>query len=140
MEVFSGKKKNVKKLPNPEKEMSFLDHLEELRWTIIRSVLYIVVIAIVVFIAKKFIFNYVIFSQLNENFPTYRFFCFLGDRFCIKPPQLHLITRAMGEQFLVHIKVSMVLGFIVSFPLILREVWKFVSPGLKETERKVTFN
>ncbi len=140
MEVFSGKKKNVKKLPNPEKEMSFLDHLEELRWTIIRSVLYIVIVAIIVFIAKTFIFKYVIFSQLNESFPTYRFFCFLGDRFCVHPPDLHLITRAMGEQFLVHIKVSMVLGFIVSFPLVLREVWKFVAPGLKETEKKVTFN
>jgi sec-independent protein translocase protein TatC len=140
MEVFSGKKKNIKKLPNPEKEMSFLDHLEELRWTIIRSVLYIVIVAIIVFIAKSFIFKYVIFSQLSENFPTYKFFCFLGDRFCVNPPALKLITRAMGEQFLVHIKVSMVLGFIVAFPFVLREVWRFVAPGLKETEKRVTFN
>ncbi|HHH54221.1 MAG TPA: twin-arginine translocase subunit TatC [Bacteroidetes bacterium] len=140
MEVFSSKKKNVKKLPNPEKEMSFFEHLEELRWTILRSVLYIVIIAIIVFLLKEFIFENIIFAQLNSNFPTYKFFCSLGENMCIQPPDLHLITRVMGEQFLVHIKVSLVLGFIFSFPLILREVWKFIAPGLKETERKVTFN
>lgn len=138
MEVFSSRKKNIKKLPNPQKEMSFFEHLEELRWTIFRSMLYIVVIAIVMFILKDFVFRRIISAHLYEDFPTYKFFCYLGDSMCIKPPNLKLITRVMGEQFIVHIKVSLVLGFIFSFPFVLREVWKFVAPGLKEVEQKIT--
>ena len=139
MEIFSNKKKNIKKLPNPQREMGFLEHLEELRWTIFRSLLTILIFAIGVFIAKDFVFNNIISAHLNENFPTYRFFCWFGERMCFHPPELKLITRVMGEQFFVHIKVSLVLGFIFAFPFVLREVWKFVSPGLQETERKATF-
>ncbi len=138
MEVFSSKKKKPKKLPNPAKEMSFFEHLEELRWTIFRSLLYIVVIAIVVFISKDFVFRYIISAHLYSDFPTYRFFCALSDRMCIQPPNLKLITRVMGEQFFVHIKVSLVLGFVAAFPLVMREVWKFISPGLEGKEKKIT--
>lgn len=138
MEIFSNKKKNIKKLPNPQKEMGFLEHLEELRWTIFRSLLFILVFAIAVFIAKDFVFENIISAHLKENFPTYRIFCWFGERMCIHPPKLKLITRVMGEQFFVHIKVSLVLGFVFAFPFVLREIWKFISPGLQETERKAT--
>lgn len=138
MEVFSSKKKNIKKIPNPTKEMSFFEHLEELRWTIFRSLLYIIVIAIVVFVNKDFVFRHVISAHLYEDFPTYRFFCWVSEGTCIHPPKLTLITRVMGEQFFVHIRVSLVLGFVAAFPLVIREVWKFVSPGLEKTEKKIT--
>jgi len=138
MEVFSNKKKNVKKLPNPQKEMSFFEHLEELRWTIFRSVLYIVVIAIIMFISKDFVFRNIVSAHLHSDFPTYRLLCAISDGMCVSPPNLTLMTRVMGEQFFVHIKVSLVLGFVVAFPFVLREVWKFIAPGLKENERKVT--
>ena len=138
MEVFSSKKKKIKQLPNPAKEMSFFEHLEELRWTIFRSLLYIIVVAIVVFISKDFVFRHIIAAHLYEDFPTYKFFCFLSDRMCLHPPKLELITRVMGEQFFVHIKVSLVLGFITAFPLVMREVWKFIAPGLEEKEKKIT--
>jgi len=139
MEIFSSKKNSGKKLPNPQKEMSFFEHLEELRWTIFRSLMYIFIIAIIMFIAKVFVFRYIISAHLYPDFPTYRFFCLFGESMCIDPPKLELMTRVMGEQFFVHIKVSLVLGFIVSFPFVLREVWKFVSPGLQATEKKITF-
>lgn len=138
METFSNKKKIGKNPSNPLKEMSFLEHLEDLRWTIFRSLVYMLVLAIVFFSFKNFIFNNIIFAHLKEGFPTYRLFCFLGERMCFHPPKLDFITRVMGEQFFVHIKVSLVLGFTFAFPLVLREIWKFVSPGLQETERKLT--
>lgn len=118
------------------KEMSFMDHLEELRWTIFRSLLYIIVIATIAFSYKSFIFDKIIFAFLNDDFPTYRFLCFLGENFCIDAPKLILSTRQMGEQFMVHFKVATILGFVVAFPLIVWEVWKFVAPGLNLKEKK----
>jgi len=89
MEFLSNKKKS---LPKPsqvvEKEMSFLDHLEELRWHILRSVIYIGVVAIVVFIAKDFVFNKIIFGPLSKDFLTYRFFCGISELTCFYPPEL----------------------------------------------------
>ena len=138
MEIFSNKKRNIHNKPNPKKEMSFLEHLEELRWTIIRSLMYIIIGAIVVFMTKNFIFKNIIFAHLQEGFPTYKFFCYLSDKMCVHPPKLELMTRQMGEQFFVHIKVSLVLGFIFAFPFVFREIWKFVAPGLETKEKKVT--
>ncbi len=137
MEVFSSKKPDKKKL-NPEKEMSFLEHLEELRWTILRSLLYIFVFSIFFFMFKDFVFDHVIFAHLSDNFPVYLLFCSFGDNMCLHAPNLEFITRVMGEQFFVHIKVSIYLGFIFSFPFVLREIWKFVSPGLKSNEKSIT--
>jgi sec-independent protein translocase protein TatC len=136
MEFFSGKKDRNKKGANPMKEMSFIDHLEELRWTIFRSLLYIIVIATIAFSYKSFIFDKIIFAFLNDDFPTYRFLCYLGENFCIDAPELILSTRQMGEQFMVHFKVATILGFVVAFPLIVWEVWKFVAPGLNLKEKK----
>ncbi|MGE5355570.1 MAG: twin-arginine translocase subunit TatC [Deltaproteobacteria bacterium] len=135
MEIFSGKKNMSGKDKNPTKEMSFIDHLEELRWTIFRSLLYIIVIATLAFVNKSFIFDKIIFAFLNDDFPTFRFLCLLGEKFCIKAPELVLSTRQMGEQFMVHFKVATILGFVVAFPLIIWEIWKFVSPGLNLKER-----
>lgn len=117
-------------------EMSFLDHLEQLRWHILRSVASIFVFAIVIFMAKSFVFGKIIFGPLSDNFPTFRFFCFLGKSMCFGPPELEILPRVLGEQFLVHIKTSIVLGFIVSFPYVFYEIWKFVKPGLYAKERK----
>lgn len=136
MGFFTGVKSFFKADPNSQKEMSFVEHLEELRWTIFRSLLYMIVIAILVFSFKSFVFNKIIFAVLDENFPTYRFLCWLGDKFCVNPPELNISTRKMAEQFMVHFKVAFVLGFVVAFPLIIWEIWKFVAPGLKTEERK----
>lgn len=121
-----------------EKEMGFLDHLETLRWHILRSVLYILVCGIAIFILKDFTFNTVIFGPLRKDFLTYSVLCNIGPAACMGPPDIQLATREFGEQFFVHMLVSFWLGIIISFPLIVWEIWKFVKPGLYENEKKVT--
>jgi len=125
----------------PEGEMSFLEHLEELRWHLIRSALYILLVAIVLFISKSFVFDQVIFAPLYVDFSTYKAFCSLsnlwgGAIFCMDEMSFSLINYRMAGQFSTHIWVSIIGGFILAFPLIIYELWKFVSPGLKSSERK----
>jgi len=121
-----------------EAEMSFLDHLEELRWHIMRSLISIVVVAIVVFLFRNIVFDKVILGPTRDSFFTYRFFCDNLGLLCFGPQDLQLITKELGEQFFCHIRVSLWLGLIVSFPLVFNEIWKFIKPGLHSKERKVT--
>ncbi|MCF6181325.1 twin-arginine translocase subunit TatC [Lutibacter sp.] len=122
-------------------EMSFLDHVEELRWHLVRSTLAIFVFGIIAFLMKGFIFDNIIFAPKNPNFITYRFFCsvskfFGADGLCITEIPFKFQSLAMGEQFSVHIWTSITVGIILAFPFIVWEFWKFISPGLYEKERK----
>ena len=126
----------------PKDEMSFLDHLEELRWHLIRSVLAIVIIATVAFVFKDFIFDVLLFGPKNKDFITYRWFCSIsqtlgqGNSFCIEELPFRIQSRTMAGQFSAHLWTSVLAGFIISFPYIIYEFWKFISPGLYEKERK----
>ena len=128
----------TRKDPN---EMSFLDHLEELRWHLIRSTLAIVLVAVVAFVMKDFIFG-IIFGPKSMDFPTYRFFCriatFFGieSEFCGEELPFTIQSRLMAGQFSAHIWTSIWSGFIIAFPYVLWELWRFISPGLYEKERK----
>ena len=132
------KRKNL----NSEKEMSFLDHLEELRWHLIRSTLAIVVLATIAFLAKDFIFDVLIFGPKQADFPTYKLLCKVAqtigfkDSFCFTELPFRIQSRTMGGQFSAHIWTSITAGFIVAFPYILYEFWSFLSPGLRMKERK----
>lgn len=124
-----------------EKEMSFLDHVEELRWHLIRSTIAVFLVGILAFLMKDLIFNKIIFAPKDPDFITYRFFCrvskFFGtEGLCIDDMPFTFQSLAMAEQFSVHIWTSITVGFIVAFPFIIWEVWKFISPGLYEKERK----
>jgi len=132
------KKTNTKDISKDkvEKEMSFLDHLEELRWHLVRSALSVVVFAIVVFSLKEYIFDYIIFSPKNDVFPTYKIFCGIHERLCFSPPAFEIIPREFGEKFFTHLKVSIWLGIIISFPYIIWELWRFIKPGLYPNEKK----
>ena len=129
------------KLKNTGKEMSFLDHLEDLRWHLIRSFLSVIVLASVAFLAKDFIFNVLIFGPKHSDFPTYKILCeiaqFIGfkDSFCFTELPFRIQSRTMGGQFSAHVWTSITAGFIIAFPYILHEMWKFISPGLKIKER-----
>jgi len=123
------KKSGKKTAKNEESEMNFLDHLEELRWHVIRSLLAITVVAIGVFMSKTFVFETIIFGPKNDWFPTYKY---LG----IKAAKFDILPREMGESFFTHIKVSAILGLIIVFPYVFWEFWKFIRPGLYETEKK----
>ncbi|MGB1044169.1 MAG: twin-arginine translocase subunit TatC [Flavobacteriaceae bacterium] len=125
-----------------EKEMSFLDHLEELRWHLIRSIIAILFIGIVAFIMKDFVFDTIIFGPKKMSFPTYRFFCNIGQfigiesEFCADSLPFTIQNRTMAGQFSAHIWTSIWAGFILGFPYLLFELWRFISPGLYENERK----
>ena len=126
------------------KEMSFLDHLEELRWHIIRGLLYILAAGIVLFIFKDWLFNRVIFGPTHQEFLSYRMFCSLshtlglGDRMCMTPPEFTIQAIGVGEPFITSIKVAIIGGFVVGFPFVFRELWLFVVPALYPQERKAT--
>ncbi|MFT5436508.1 MAG: sec-independent protein translocase protein TatC [Ulvibacter sp.] len=127
-----------------EKEMSFLDHLEDLRWHLIRATLAIIIIATIAFLAKDFIFDVLIFGPKNPDFPTYKLLCRLAtnigleDSFCFTEEQFRIQSRTMAGQFSAHIWTSIMAGFIIAFPYVLYEFWKFISPGLHENERSTS--
>lgn len=129
----------TRKDPN---EMSFLDHLEELRWHLIRSTMAVVIIAVGAFLMRSFIFDTVIFGPSRMTFPTYRLFCdiatYIGidSAFCADSLPFTIQSRTMSGQFSAHIWTSIWAGFIIGFPYILYELWRFISPGLYEKERK----
>ncbi|MBT8259178.1 MAG: twin-arginine translocase subunit TatC [Bacteroidia bacterium] len=122
-------------------EMSFLDHLEELRWHLIRATLAIVIVGTVAFIMKDFVFG-IILGPKDMDFPTYRFLCraatFIGIEtdFCGDELPFMIQNRTMAGQFSAHIWTSITAGLVISFPYIIYEFWKFISPGLYENERK----
>jgi sec-independent protein translocase protein TatC len=119
------------------KEMGFLDHLEELRWHVIRAGIAVIAISSVALMFQNEIFEYVIYAPKKPSFITYRLFCALSEATCIHPPELQLITREMGEQFFMGITVSLYIGLIVAFPYIFYEFWKFIKPGLYEGELRI---
>jgi sec-independent protein translocase protein TatC len=132
----------IERQQNERSEMSFFEHIAELRKHILRSVLAIAVVGVVAFVNKDFVFNTLIFGPRNADFPTYRALCGashavgLGDKMCFTPPKFEIITRQLGEVLMQHLYVSFWLGVIGAFPFIFREFWQFISPGLYEQERK----
>ncbi len=123
-------------------EMSFLDHLEELRWHLIRSTLAVLIFGSTAFVFSKYIFDHIIFAPSRMDFPTYKFFCDIAtyfgfeSDFCAEALPFTIQSRTMAGQFSADIWTSIWAGFIVAFPYVLYEVWRFISPGLYEKERK----
>jgi len=121
--------------------MSFLEHLEELRWHLIRSTVVIFLMAIVAFVFHNFIFDNIILAPKSPEFFTNRLLCRLGDlvhvaKLCINSKPLEIINIDMAGQFKTHILVSLIAGLIVGFPYVFFEFWKFMKPALYENERK----
>ena len=127
---------------NPGGEMSFLDHLEELRWLLVRSTIAIIVGACVAFAFSGFIFDEIIFAPKSGDFITYRIFCDLAQMydldksFCIEELPFEIQSRTMDGQFSTDLWVSVTAGFILAFPFILWQFWKFISPALYDREKK----
>lgn len=123
-------------------DMSFLEHLEVLRWHLVRSTVVILVFTIVAFIFKGFIFDDVILAQKNADFWTYELFCKLshllgrGDDLCMEEISFSLINITMSGQFTTHIVTSIIAGIILAFPYILFEIWRFITPALQKKEKK----
>jgi sec-independent protein translocase protein TatC len=121
-------------------EMSFLQHLEELRWHLVRSAIVVVVVAIAAFCLNDFVFDTIIFGPLRQDFISYRALCSLGykigagDVMCMIIKEPHLQTLSASEQFFNHMWISFLCGIIIGFPFILWELWKFIKPALKSKE------
>ena len=121
--------------------MSFLEHLEELRWHIIRSAALIAIFAVVAFIMKDFIFNEVIFKPKMPEFWSNRMMAKLGelvgtDALKINQHPLKLISLKMADQFMLHFMVAIIVGLIVASPFIFFEIWRFIKPALYDKEKK----
>ena len=124
-------------------EMSFLEHLEELRWHIIRSIVAILVLMIIAFVFKNLIFDKVILAPKNPGFITNRLLCQLGqlvniEALCINTKPLNLISIKMSGQITTHITVAIVAGVIMAFPYVLWEFWQFFKPALHSNEKQHT--
>lgn len=123
-------------------EMSFVEHLEALRWHIIRSLVAVVLVAIVAFLNRHIVFDVIVLAPKNPDFFSYQALCWLsnnlslGDALCITNIDFMLQNVDMAGQFLTHMKVSFVAGIIVAFPYIFWEFWRFVRPALYEKEQK----
>ena len=123
--------------------MSFLDHLEALRWHILRSLAAIIVLMIVAFFSKKLLFHDIILAPSRTDFWTYRMLCKLGvylDQpfLCVEKLSFSIQSRTLTGQFTTHIGVSFVAGLIMAFPYVFWEIWQFVKPGLYPKERSIT--
>ncbi|MDT0643018.1 twin-arginine translocase subunit TatC [Zunongwangia sp. F363] len=128
--------------PEQEKEMSFLDHLEDLRWHLIRATLSVVIAASLAFLAKDFIFDVLLFGPSKGSFFSYKILCQMSQAlgfdsgFCQEKLPFAIQSRTMGGQFSAHVWTSITAGFIVAFPYIIYEFWKFVAPAMHENERR----
>ncbi|MET0759885.1 MAG: twin-arginine translocase subunit TatC [Flavobacterium sp.] len=123
-------------------EMSFLDHLEELRWLLVRSTIAIIIMATITFFFSDYIFDVIIFGPTNANFVTYRFFCDLShqlgfaESICVTDMPFIIQNTDMEGQVTMLVWTCITAGFILAFPYILWELWKFISPALYQTEKK----
>ncbi len=121
--------------------MSFLGHLDALRWHLMRSAAVIMVFAISGFFFKDFLFDTILFGPKTPSFPTFRFMCWfsnavgMGDRLCVKNVDFKIVNYELSGQFTTHMMVSFIAGFIVALPYFLWELWSFIKPALYEKER-----
>lgn len=130
------------RLKSGRSEMTFFEHVAELRRHILRSLLAIAIFAAIALANKDFVFSTLVFGPKNADFLTYRVMCSashavgLGDKMCFQPPKFNIITRELGEVLMQHLYVAFWLGVVCAFPFIFWEFWRFVSPGLHEHERR----
>jgi sec-independent protein translocase protein TatC len=118
------------------KQMSFLDHLEELRWRLMRSAIAVIIFAIVIWIYQKEIMENVFLIMVDPNFVTFRLLCeYLNV--CIDKIPVNFQSMTLSGQFSYALMMSIMGGAVLAFPYIFYQLWSFVKPGLKFKERKM---
>jgi sec-independent protein translocase protein TatC len=119
-------------------EMSFLQHLEALRWHLVRVAIAIVVLSLLAFFNKEVIFDGIILAPKNSDFLTYRMLCNLSDRFgldmCMDQVSFNVINLNLSGQFTTHMWIAFMTGFILAFPYFIWELWVFIRPALNRNE------
>ncbi|HAQ65120.1 MAG TPA: twin-arginine translocase subunit TatC [Bacteroidales bacterium] len=139
-EILSNRKKGKPK-PEAQRDMSFWDHLSELRWRLVRSVIVVIIIAIVAMMNREFVFDQIILAPLSPDFLTIKWLCEFGQwihtpELCLDNSSLQIINITMSGQFMTHMYISLMAGVIAGFPYIIWELWRFVKPALHERERR----
>lgn len=125
-----------------EKEMSFLDHLEELRWHVVRSVVAVMILMVVAFVMAPWIFDNIVFAPARVDFPTFKWMCEIGkmtgatEALCVDQINFKIQSRYMTGQFTMQFMAAFVIGLIIAFPYVFWEIWRFVKPGLYSKERR----
>jgi sec-independent protein translocase protein TatC len=146
-ETESGRKSFFKKIRGQESddsEMSFIDHLEALRWHVVRSIFAILLFGVVFFIFIDWIFDNVIMGPTRNDFISYRLLCSLshtlrmGDSLCMPPMELNLQVTSVSGTFMSSITIAFAGGLLFALPYVLWEVWRFVKPALKPEELNYT--
>lgn len=138
LDFISKRKKQGKE------EMSFIDHLEELRWHLIRSVIAVLICSIVFYIYVREIVHNILLAPAQDNFVTYRWFCKLshalglGDAICMSGVKISFLSTQLTGQFISSFTISFIGGFTVAFPYIFWEFWRFIKPALSDKEKKNT--
>ena len=125
------------------KEMTFLEHLEELRWHLIRSIAAILIFMIVAWFSMGYIFNKIILGPAKPEFWTYRQLCKIGnavgiESLCVDKLNFSLMSREVSGQFMMALTASAIIGLLFAFPYVFWEIWRFIKPGLKVTEKKAS--
>lgn len=121
-----------------------MDHLEELRWHIVRSLIAVIIVAIAIFVNMDFYFDKVIMGPIRPDFISYDFLCRFshwigaGDSLCVPPTHARLQATTFGSQFISSITIAFMSGFIIAFPYIFWEFWRFIKPALTDKELKTT--
>ncbi|WP_232296846.1 twin-arginine translocase subunit TatC [Microscilla marina] len=131
----------VEEEPEEEEGMSFVDHLEELRWHLIRGIIAVAVFTIVAFVSKKFVYGVLILGPSKADFWTFKMLCAFGEMIgssvlCFKSLAIKFQNVTMTGQFMMHITSSIVIGIICAFPYFFWEIWRFIKPGLYKKEQK----
>ena len=133
-----------KRNKDPKAEMSFIDHLEDLRWHVIRSVIAVLLGAIIVFIYADFVVNDILFAPTRADFISARWLCSIGqkigigDTLCFQQVDVKFLETTMTGQFVASFTLAFIGGFIIAFPYIFWEFWKFLRPALSSNELKKT--
>lgn len=136
------------KIKKPDRQMTFVEHLDSFRSHLIRGIVAIVLFSIVAFFFKDFIFNQVILSPKSANFFTNKMLCKAADlisseALCINQNDFKIINIDLSGQFRAHLLVSLIFGLLVAFPYLVFQLWRFIKPALKKREfvysRKMVF-
>lgn len=123
-------------------EMSFIDHLEVLRWHIVRSVMALLIAGVLIFVFIDWIFDNIIYAPARENFITYSALCNLshklhiGNALCMPPVKIPLLINTIGGSFTSAINIAFMGGLIIAFPYLFWELWRFIKPALSPKELK----
>lgn len=114
--------------------MSFLDHLEELRWRLVKIAIAILLIGIVIFTFQEWVMRNVFLAMKDPEFISFKLMCTYFD-VCVESIPISFQSTTMSGQFSYALMTSMLGGVVLGFPYIFYQIWAFVKPGLKQNEK-----